>query len=93
MIANHDHNGRTAAGKYTWRPAIQMEPDDFPPESKYWEGRARTATSRLLDMLSTEAFDKWLDDNVSDNDTWRAIAEKEEAYIHSLSLQQMEEKA
>ena len=56
MIVNPDHHGRTTGGRYTFRPLIEYEPDDFPPDSQYWEKRARYHMSDLGNILGNAAY-------------------------------------
>jgi hypothetical protein len=93
MIINTSHRGRTATGKYAYRPLLEPEPDDFPPDSIYWENQAWDAHDRLIDVLGVDAYLAWVEENISDGDTWRAIAEKEEGKLHDLSIQQTEGKS
>ena len=51
MIINTDHIGRTAGGRYTYRPYLQMEPDDYPPNSIYWNMEFDQVHDELIDLI------------------------------------------
>lgn len=76
MIVNATHSGRTIGGRYAYRPLVQMEPDDFPPDSNYWAGRARYELGGLHDVMGEEWYQEWCDECIADTDTWKDIANK-----------------
>ena len=59
MIINRDHKGRTQSGKITYRPLIQFEPDDFPPDSLYWGKSACAAQKALADQVGAKKYNAW----------------------------------
>jgi 4-alpha-glucanotransferase len=79
MIINCDRRGRTAGGRITYRPLIQYEPDDFPPNSKYWHNRAMAAAKELVEKIGYEAYCQWIDAG-PDERTWRELYEAIMAY-------------
>lgn len=61
MQINPDHRGRTADGRATYRPLIQLSEDDYPPESKYWMNVAQQAAKRLAGRMGYEPYCAWID--------------------------------
>ena len=45
MRINPDHRGRTSDGRATYRPLIQWDENDYPPDSKYWMSLAHLAAN------------------------------------------------
>lgn len=85
MIHNYDNLGRTASGRYTRRPAVQLEPDDYPPDSRYWQRRFETARLDFERRCGRRAYRRWAErtwpgDTLSTL-TWRTIAETVEALL------------
>ena len=85
MIINPDRRGRTAGGRYTHRPVIEFEPEDFPPESRYWQYRAQGVQQDLLRILGEANYTAfslaaWPDEALADY-TWRDLAEQGEAAL------------
>jgi hypothetical protein len=72
MRINPDNKGQTHEGKYVWRPLIQHEPDDFPPNSKFWLLRAR----KELDVLQgiDNSWEEWYNNEIPDEATCKDIA-------------------
>jgi hypothetical protein len=54
MILHTDHRGQTAGGRYTYRPLVEYEPNDFPPDSLFWKNTAEDAMDRLRELLGVE---------------------------------------
>ena len=84
MILNSDRRGRTAGGRTTYRPLIQLEPDDFPPDSKYWHGRARQVANELTDLVGYDAYCEFIDTSADESATWRQIYDIVAARLHEL---------
>ena len=61
MRINPDHRGRTADGRATYRPLIQWDEDDYPPDSKYWQGLANQAAKQLAARMGYEPYCEWID--------------------------------
>lgn len=71
MITNQDHRGSTAGGRFTHRSLVQLEPDDFPPDSKYWRNTAKDAAVKLVEKIGYAAYCRWIDDGPER--TWREL--------------------
>jgi hypothetical protein len=85
MIHNDDSLGRTASGRYTHRPAVQPEPGDYPPDSRYWQRRFETARLDYERRFGRRTYRRWAErtwpgDTLSSL-TWRSIAETVEAAL------------
>lgn len=79
MRINDNHLGRTTTGRYTWQPAIILEPDDYPVDSKFWHNLAKAAANELVERIGLEAYHNWCDANVPDAPPpfdWRATYDK-----------------
>lgn len=72
MRVNPDHRGHTVGGRYVWRPLLQPEPDDFPPDSKYWLLAARKELSALQEL--DKAWESWYNNTIPDYATCKDIA-------------------
>jgi len=86
MIINDDQRGRTAGGRYTWRPLVQLEPDDYPPDSVYWRLRFEAARRELERLVGQPGYRAWAGRTWPDDErlvrlSWREIAETVEAAI------------
>jgi hypothetical protein len=93
MRYNTSHRGRTDGGRYTYRPLVEYEPDDFPADSNYWHGRAMTEVKGLIEVLGKKAYNEWCIENVDDKGlTWKDIANlAAEATKKALELAAMQE--
>lgn len=74
MRVNPDHKGRTSDGRATYRPLIQWEEDDYPPDSKYWQLLANQAAKRLAERMGYEAYCDWIDAQ-DEPAHWKALHE------------------
>ena len=78
MIVNTNHRGRTDGGRTTYRPLIQLEADDYPPESRYWFLRCKTAQSDLGKIIGAELYCSWANnvwpEATIEEMTWKDIA-------------------
>lgn len=72
MRINPNHRGRTSDGKATYRPLIQWDEDDYPPDSNYWHGCAMQACQGLSLRMGYEPYCAWLDAQ-EDPAHWRAL--------------------
>ena len=92
MIINTDHRGRTARGKYTYQPLIQLEPNDFDPNCKWWEWATQNAIDELIELKDADWTEKWFDAFYPEGTekTWREIAEAAQQKVHELSLSPLE---
>lgn len=61
MRVNPDHRGRTSDGRATYRPLIQFDENDYPPESKYWMSLAHQAAKQLAERMGYEPYCAWID--------------------------------
>jgi hypothetical protein len=95
MIINTNHRGRTSTGRYAYRPLLEPEEDDFPPDSNYWSGRAEAAINSLKEAIGCDATGDWFDAVFPEttNPSWKDIAKKTTEKLHSISLAKMEEKS
>lgn len=81
MIINPDMKGRTVGGRYTWRPLVEVELDDFdyPPDSKFWMMDAQYYQGVLADELGlaykTLAELIWPGATIEEY-TWRDISQQ-----------------
>jgi hypothetical protein len=85
MILNPDRRGRTAGGRYTSQPLTEFDPNDFSPESRYWQYRAQNIQQDLLRILGEADYvafslDAWPDESLADY-TWRDLAEQGSAAL------------
>lgn len=76
MIVNTSCRGRTSGGRYAYRPIVELEPDDYPPDSNFWAGRARYELSILRESLGDERYQEWVDECITDQDVWKDLATK-----------------
>ncbi len=72
MHTNVDRRGRTASGKTAYRPLIQMDEDNYPPDSTYWHSCAMGAARRLSKKMGYEEYSAWLDEQ-GEPAHWRAL--------------------
>jgi len=76
MIVNTDSRGRTETGRYTWRPMIQMEADDYPPDSKYWDlatGNMQNAIIKIMPNWDELAELIWPGSSIEEY-SWKQIS-------------------
>jgi hypothetical protein len=86
MIINANHKGRNTTGDYAYRPLLEPEPDDFVPNSRYWELRMLDATERLMELMGTDSYLVWIDAELTDEDTAKDVERKASEKIHDLSI-------
>lgn len=86
MNVNVDRCGRTAGGKATYRPLVQWDEEDYPPDSNYWRSCALGAAGRLSERIGFEEYCAWLDAQ-GEPAHWRALYDliHEKELEHSLS--------
>lgn len=87
-IIPHDHRGRTITGKFAYRASIEMEPDDFPADSVYWERQAQGMVAELQKTFPDEQIDVWFEETFPEGSTctWKDIALKARKLLHTLII-------
>lgn len=95
MIVNTDHQGRTATGKYAYRPLLEPEEDDFPADSVYWQRQAEGTVAELKKTFPDEQMDVWFEETFPEGSTciWKDIALKARELLHELSIAKEPEKS
>ena len=87
MIVNADHKGRTFGGRTTFRPLIEYEPGDYPPDSRFWRSAADATTNKLRDRLG-ESYPLWAEltwpGESIEEFTWRDVTEMSQAALDAL---------
>ena len=58
------------------RAAEILEPDDYAPDSVYWQARAEHDLRAMKATMDGERYQEWLDAVVDGLDTWRSLATK-----------------
>jgi len=89
MIINDDQCGRTVGGRFARRARVQCEPDDYPPDCRYWRLRFAAARRELERRLGRPGYCAWAARTWPDDTQlcllpWRTIAETAEAAIEAL---------
>ncbi len=54
-----DQQERTLSGKFTRKPHLVYEPDDFPPDSLYWKIEATQEGLRLSKLIGSDNAHLW----------------------------------
>ena len=90
MIINPDHRGRTAGGRTTYRALVTYEPDDYHPDSKYWQLRAHDVQVQLADLLGSSDYRAWADlvwpGATIEEFSWRTIYQQTNAALGAALL-------
>ena len=89
MINNQDHIGRTAGGRYAYRPYLQMEPDDYPPNSLYWNMAYDQVHDELIDLIGEKFLalaDQIWPDNTIEEYSWRDLTKQLGGAINAYKL-------
>lgn len=89
MIVNADHRGQTESGRYTYRPFLQPEPDDFPPDSLYWQMAFKQAREEIADMIGEDCmslFDQIWPQNTIEEYSWKELAKQLGGAINAYKL-------
>jgi hypothetical protein len=88
MIIARNHSGRTATGKYAYRPLVQPGPDDFHPESVYWRMQMNGVLAELQETIPDEQMDMWFEETFPEGAscTCKDIALKARELLHELSI-------
>jgi hypothetical protein len=79
MILNTDHRGQTAGGRYTYRPYIEMEPDDYPPNSQFWSLAFDQHKADLISLIGSQYTELaemiWPKDTIEEY-TWKELTKQ-----------------
>lgn len=90
MILNPDHRGQTEGGHYTYRPLIQYEPNDFPPDSRFWKNTANFVMDQLRTILKND-YPIWAEitwpGTTIQSFSWRQIAQMSQAALNACKVQ------
>jgi len=70
---NPNRRGKDNRGRFAFRALVELEADDYPPNSKFW---CNTARDLLLELEKLDKnWEVWYDKVIPDNATCKVIAE------------------
>lgn len=87
--------GRSSSGRFTRSWLAAADGDDFPPDSKWWEGQANASLLHLGDLLTPLGINRQVGESIWPGDTikrltWRTIRDMAEAAITAIESGKLE---